>query len=409
MNGPASRPVPVTFFLVYGYGPGGLPRTVFALADELHRRGHPVEVVSVTRPFEKPQFEVEEGVKVSYLLDLYDPRRPERPFPRPRDQGRGSRRRAGLLERKLDARPSRLSAKAHSSFSRLVDLRLRKKMRSIRDGVVITTRPELGVASTRWTGTNVLRVHQEHLSFQARPKVLREDLERISSELDALLGLTEADAEAWNRTAAGRQTFIDHIPNASPFAIADPSPLENKIVIAAGRLTRQKGFDRLIEAYAPLATAHPDWQLHIYGVGNLQKKLEAQIARHGVGDQVRLMGFSNEFRDRLREASVYVLSSRFEGLPMVLLEAMSQGVPPVSFDCPEGPAQLINNGRDGFLVPDGDIEGLRHAIDRVVTDDALRRKLGQGALESARSYQMDSVADRWEELFDRLAERRRQA
>ena len=143
--------MPVTFFLVYGYGTGGLPRTVFALADELHRRGHPVEVVSVTRPFKKPQFEVEEGVKVSSLFDLYDPQRPEKSIRRPRDQRRGDYRRVGWLERAIDALPSGLSTRPHLVLPTRRPPAA-KKMRSIRDGVVITTRPELGVASARWTG-----------------------------------------------------------------------------------------------------------------------------------------------------------------------------------------------------------------------------------------------------------------
>ena len=101
---------------------------------------------------------------------------------------------------------------------------------------------------------------------------------------------------------------------------------------------------RLVSAWAPLAESRPDWRLDIYGHGSRHDSLAAQIEELGIGHRVRLAGVTDQFEQRLQEASIYAMSSRFEGLPMVLLEALSKGVPPVSFDCPEGPRQLIESG-----------------------------------------------------------------
>jgi glycosyltransferase involved in cell wall biosynthesis len=173
-------------------------------------------------------------------------------------------------------------------------------------------------------------------------------------------------------------------------------------VITAGRLTVQKAFDRLIEAYAPIAARHPDWQLHIYGTGKKRAELARQIERLGVGGQVRLLGFTDQLEARLEEASMFAMSSRYEGFPMVLLEAMSKGVPPVRLDCPEGPRQLIRDDSNGLLVGKADVAGLSRAMLRLIEDPQLRRRLGDGAMATARTHTVASVVDQWEALFDEL-------
>jgi glycosyltransferase involved in cell wall biosynthesis len=196
------------------------------------------------------------------------------------------------------------------------------------------------------------------------------------------------------------------IPNPTPFAVTEPAPLTGRTVITAGRLTHQKAFDRLIDAFAPVSAAHPDWELHIYGNGRMRRKLLAQIERLGLVGKVRLMGFTAEFEQRLGDASMYAMSSRYEGFPMVLLEAMSKGVPPVSVNCPEGPRQLIEDGTNGLLVARADVRGLAYAMQRVIEDPALRRRLGAGAMQTARDYTIEGVVDQWEALFDELVARR---
>ncbi len=174
------------------------------------------------------------------------------------------------------------------------------------------------------------------------------------------------------------------------------------MVVAAGRLNTQKGFDRLIPAFAAVARAHPDWQLRIFGSGPERPELRRLIVQHGLWDNVFLMGRARNLGKQLERASVFALSSRFEGFGMVLVEAMSHGVPVVSFDCPRGPGEIVSPGVDGLLVPEGDVVGLGQALLELVSDAERRHRFGAAAAENARRFGVGAVAERWEDLLQRL-------
>jgi glycosyltransferase involved in cell wall biosynthesis len=181
---------------------------------------------------------------------------------------------------------------------------------------------------------------------------------------------------------------------------------ESRVAVAAGRLNSpQKGFDLLIEAWKPVAAAHPDWQLRIYGRGHLRAALERQIRDAGLADDVSLMGATRDLGSALAEGSVFVLSSRYEGFGIVLVEAMSKGMAVVSFDCPRGPGEIIEHSRDGLLVPAGDVGALSRAMLDVVGDEERRRALGAAAVEAARRYDPAVVGQDWVRLIDELSPR----
>jgi len=175
-----------------------------------------------------------------------------------------------------------------------------------------------------------------------------------------------------------------------------------KTVVAAGRLFPQKGFDLLIPAFAEVAREFPDWRLHIYGTGPKRDRLRRLIDELGVRDNVRLMGRTDRLDEKLADASLFVLSSRFEGLPMVMLEAMTHALPVVSFDCPTGPADVIVHGENGLLVPPGDVAGLAQAMITLIRDRELRVAMGKAALRTVAGYGPEAVAPRWHELFTEL-------
>jgi glycosyltransferase involved in cell wall biosynthesis len=172
-------------------------------------------------------------------------------------------------------------------------------------------------------------------------------------------------------------------------------------VVAAGRLTRQKGFGRLVAAWAIVARKHPDWKLDIFGAGD-QASLQGRIDKRQLSDVITLRGFTADPYSHFAESAIYAMSSRSEGFPMVLLEAMGCGLPLVSFDCPTGPADIIQDGRNGLLVPDGDIKGLGAALNRLIENPELRRQMGAAGVEMAKQYEPDHVAARWERLFEDL-------
>jgi glycosyltransferase involved in cell wall biosynthesis len=395
-----------TFLVPSAYAAGGIARTVSIAANTLVERGHEVTVVTLSRSSAEPAFTFDPRVRMVPLQDRFDPEHPDRPRPLARNDPDAKRK-----ARKLDARPSHLveDEEARKWFTAYVDQLLEEQLRSLPPGVVVSTRPEFGVAATLWSHPDSILIHQEHLSFLPRPEPLRRALRRIATgsdggrRIDALLTLTNADLERWREFIDDPSVRLLAVPNPTPFQVGEPAPLTSKVVIAAGRLSMQKGFERLVAAYAPLARSHPDWQLRIYGEGPKRKALEEAVAEADVGDRIVLAGITREFEHELANASIYAMSSRYEGLPMVLLEALSKGVPPVSFDCPEGPRQLIESGTNGLLVPQGAIVRLSQALQRLMDDEDLRRRLGAAALETARDYQAGPVVDRWVALADEIS------
>ncbi|HET9944069.1 MAG TPA: glycosyltransferase, partial [Actinomycetes bacterium] len=268
-------------------------------------------------------------------------------------------------------------------------------------GVLVATRPGLAVATARWAPPGVVRVAQEHVFLANHPRAMRRAIGRTYGRLDAVVTLTERDAADY-RSLLGTRTRVACIPSSVPSTSAR-STHGRKVVVAAGRLVPAKGFDRLVPAFAAVSARHPDWTLRIYGNGGERSLIEGLVHRLGLERYVQLMGFAGHLDEELAEASVFVLSSRNEGFPMVLLEAMSVGVPVVSFDCRNGPADLITDGVDGLLVPQGDVVGLAEAMCRLIEAPGWRREMGQAALATAATYTPHRLAARWDQLFADLA------
>ncbi len=367
----------VRVLLLHAYGMGGTIRTTINLAEGLALH-HRVELVSVVRRRQRPFFEMPSHVEVRDMVD----------------QRRGRRR--GLLARV----PSLLihpDDYAYPWCNLRTDLELVRALRNWQ-GTLITTRPAFNLLAARVAGPRLRVIGQEHLNFTAHRDGLKHDVCRHYPRLDALTVLTESDRDDY----AGIVPLVERIPNAAPVPRGSGATLSNKVVVAAGRLNSQKGFDRLIPAFAAVARAHPDWQLRIYGSGPERPELRRLIVEHGLWDNVFLMGRARDLGKQLERASVFALSSRFEGFGMVLVEAMSHGVPVVSFDCPRGPGEIVSHGVDGLLVPDGDVVGLGQALLELVSDDERRRRYGAAAAENARRFGVGAVAERWEALLDRL-------
>ncbi len=172
--------------------------------------------------------------------------------------------------------------------------------------------------------------------------------------------------------------------------------------LAAGRLVKLKGFDRLLEAFAPLAPQFPALRLIIAGEGPLRPQLEACIVRLGLEKRVQLPGFTSRLPQLMARALAFVLSSKFEGFPNVLLESLAQGCPAIAFDCPTGPREIIRHGIDGLLVQAGDVRGLAAAMRRLIQEPELRSRLARAAPEVRRRFAEEQIMAQWSALFSTL-------
>ena len=267
--------------------------------------------------------------------------------------------------------------RAATSFSVWTDIQLVRRLRG-RAGILVGTRPgvNLMLARLRAPGLNTIGLEQMNLS--KHNGALRRTMRRLYPQLDAFVVLTEQDREHYGRVLNGKAPPLHVIPNTVrplPGAKAD---LAAKTVYAAGRFRYQKGFELLIPAWEATAKAHPDWTLRLRGRGHLERRYRGLIEQHGLEDSVIIEGPAEDIGSDMAEAAVFVLSSRFEGFPLILLEAMSKGMGIVSFDCPTGPADIVDDHRNGLLVPHEDVEGL------VAGDPRDRRGRGAAAADGGR-------------------------
>jgi glycosyltransferase involved in cell wall biosynthesis len=171
-------------------------------------------------------------------------------------------------------------------------------------------------------------------------------------------------------------------------------------LVAVGRLVPQKGFDLLLQAFARIARAHPDWTLTIWGEGDQRSRLETLRAELGLREQVQLPGLTGRPGQWVEEAEIFVLSSRFESFGNVVAEAMVAGLPVVAFDCPWGPGEILRDGEDGLLVPPEDVEALAAALRRLILDPGLRRRLGEAGARNVRRFDRDAIIARWDALIN---------
>lgn len=222
-------------------------------------------------------------------------------------------------------------------------------------------------------------------------------LERISlSYVDRLVILTKEDSDKWDNKN------IEIIPNFITIDEVKTSSCESKKVISVGRLAKQKGYEYLIEIWKKISYKYPDWVLEIYGVGEEKENLELIIQKQGLEDTFILKGYTNNIHEKYSEASIYVMSSRVEGMPLVLLEAMASGLPVISFACPTGPKDLVKEGDSGFLIDCFDLDSFAQRLEELILSFDKRKRMGESALKNTDNYSKEKVMLKWKKLFDEL-------
>jgi glycosyltransferase involved in cell wall biosynthesis len=384
----------VYMMLVNAYAVDGTIRATLNLANHLASRGYEVVIVSAARDRAKPFFgELSAGVSIVALDDRREELLPEGFHP----LRRWMRERPSLL-----MHPDDIMAGALNMWT---DWRLVKTLRR-RTGFFITTRPGLNLLSTLLSPPGLTLVGQEHMHLEVHSEPLREAMKREYRKLSVLSVLTAADRRSYKEHLDWKVPVV-RIPNA----VRDPgearADLSAKTVLAAGRLTRQKGYDRLIKAWEIIAPKHPDWKLRICGVGPKRRHLLWMIRSRGLQGSIEIERAAKDIDAEMANASIFALSSRWEGLPLVMLEAMSVGMAVVSFDCPTGPRELITDHENGLLIRPRTIDNLAAGLDEMMSDEDLRRRCGAGAVETASGYSMELLGPRWETALERAWERKR--
>ena len=377
----------ISFLLTWAYGMGGLVRTTVNTANHFAEQGHEVRLITFLRHADEPFFPIRPDVEIQPLLDI-----------RP-----GAER--GRFEAWARSRPSVLTP-AEETFAQHItlygDYALARTLRSLDADVLITTRPIYNLAAAMWAPRHTLTIGQDHLNYTKHDRALRWQMKQWYPRLDAMVTLTDADRRDYQKLLSSAPTTVQAIGNA---VSAGPHPRTTQtepVVVAAGRLTGQKRFDHLIRAFAVVAQSRPDWSLRIFGDGPSTASLGALITELGVGDHVALMGRTSDTEGEFARGSIMAMSSRYEGFPMVILEAFACGLPVVSYRCPRGPAEMITDGVDGLLIDNGKVDQLADGLLALIRDDDRRREMSANALVTAQRHSIEVVGAQWMQLFDEL-------
>ncbi len=287
--------------------------------------------------------------------------------------------------------------------------KLKRTIREINPDVVVTLSTQFDFYFLPFIMAKIPKIkeyhssgHQNALNRQNNTSFLRKLFFKINdyieSKYDTIAVLTKDEEQYYN------SHNIVVIPNALTNYPSKTSSLQNKVAISAGRIAPVKQFDKLINAWAYVANVYPDWKLEIYGNGDTNdiEVLQKIINKCNLTNQVQLCGATNELEVAMLNASLYVMSSQTECFPMVLLEAMSCGLPVISFDCPHGPKNIINEAIDGHLVERDNEKKLADAVLSIINNKDNLQKKGKQARENIRRFNQDIIMNQWIVLFNNL-------
>lgn len=225
------------------------------------------------------------------------------------------------------------------------------------------------------------------------------NLLRHLKKLDRLVVLTEKDREAWVELDR-----VVTIPDPLSLVPSTMSALTEKRVVAMARYSHEKGIDLLLKAWAEVEKKNSEWRLDIYGDGD-STLYEQQIDSLEIDrSRCQLHGRTDDVEHEYCNSGIFVLSSRFEGFGMVIIEAMACGLPVVAFDCPWGPRSIITNGQDGLLAENNNPSALAHKLLNLMADESLRRSMSLAAIDHVRRYSIDRIATVWKALFEEITQ-----
>lgn len=281
----------------------------------------------------------------------------------------------------------KLSGSQFSFFSKLAAHIAKEKP----DIVIVHNMGKLSLLCALIPNINKL-VILEHVSFVSRPKLVQLLSNLLYKKVDQVVTLTKSDKQYFDKF----HQQVTVIPNFSPFAVNTECDLSQNTIVAIGRLTDQKNYLHALKAWQKIYEMIPDWHFNIYGEGEQYVLLQDYIATHGIKN-IHLQGATADIQSVYAASSFFVMSSKYEGLPMVLIEAQSFGLPIISYDCPNGPSDIITDESNGFLVENQNIDALAEKILQLAKSPLLLSKFSQNSLVNACNYQPEKIRNIWVE------------
>ena len=343
---------------------GGVERIVSDKANTLFTQyHHKVTIISVYRDNRKEQFKLDDGINLIHL---------DVPF--------AKRTNNSLL---------RLISRLYTIF--IAILRLNKEIKGLHPDIIFFT-TTLGAILLPFCHTKARKIYESHLARNFNPFNKLFFLTELRAE--RIVCLTSGDAKEYKYAKR-----VDIIPNYINDVKSHVEDYSVKKAIAVGRLEYQKGFDILIDCWKEIAKQYPDWKLDIYGEGAYREELQRQINSLQLGDKVKLCGRNNNIIDVYSQYSLHIMTSRYEGQGIVLLEAQACGLSSVVFDYQYGASDIVSNGHNGLIIEQGNRKLFIEAAMKMMTSKELRKQYGINALEIGKRYSKENIFKKWIKLI----------
>jgi len=346
-------------FIISSLGSGGAERVLINLANYFSKN---YEIYIITFSTEKPFYELNKNIKL-VQLDLL--KNSKNKF----ESLLNTIKRIGILKKTL----KQINADVNISFMTHTNI--------------------LSIIASKLNNQKIIISERIAYDFY-NSKILNLIRRFVYPFAKILITQTKADNANYN--------FLNNVEVIyNPISFIDCDIKKENIILAVGRLDKQKGFDTLIDVYSKIDT---DWKLYIAGEGNERKNLEKLIKKLKLENKVILFGKVKNVFDFYSKASIFVLSSKKEGFPNVLLEAMSCGCAVVSFDCPYGPSEIIDHNKNGLLVENQNKEELKKAIELLINNQELREKLSKEALKVREKYSLEKIVSEWDKVIKKVVD-----
>lgn len=343
---------------------GGVERIVSDKANTLFTQyHHKVTIISVYRDNRKEQFKLDDGINLIHL---------DVPF--------AKRTNNSLL---------RLISRLYTIF--IAILRLNKEIKGLHPDIIFFT-TTLGAILLPFCHTKARKIYESHLARNFNPFNKLFFLTELRAE--RIVCLTSGDAKEYKYAKR-----VDIIPNYINDVKSHVEDYSVKKAIAVGRLEYQKGFDILIDCWKEIAKQYPDWKLDIYGEGAYREELQRQINSLQLGDKVKLCGRNNNIIDVYSQYSLHIMTSRYEGQGIVLLEAQACGLSSVVFDYQYGASDIVSNGHNGLIIEQGNRKLFIEAAMKIMSSKELRKQYGINALEIGKRYSKENILKKWIKLI----------
>lgn len=365
-------------------GYGGIEKSIIALANLLCKK-YEVEIVCTYKLYDKPVFDLNKKVNVCYLMEGYRPNRVE-------------------FKRALKKKKIFTAFKEGLKSLKILHLRRKTMINYIKNNdadVIISTRDIFNAWLGDYAKSEVLKIGWEHNHYHDNYRYARNVIRSVYY-LDYFVLVSASLKDFYESHLTTSNCQCVYIPNIIDKIPKKVSSLETKRIVSVGRLSPEKGYMDLLKVFSVIANKYPTWHLDIIGDGVEKERLEKFINNHELNERVTLHGFQNkDYIDKiLHDSSIYVMTSYTESFGIVLLEAMSHGLPCIAFDSAEGARELINSGMNGYLIKNRSYAAMIKKIEDLMKNKNVRKKIGLAGRDSIKIYTSEIVGEQWYNLIE---------